>query len=1126
MKNFHQIRLFIGTAALLAAVVSAPAQLTVTTEAQTGTLPFTPSWTPATDHLLLGAAPTVAVGDFAGYGVGSTVTSLTQPNPPLTVYGYGTAGQTNFNMAGRDTGHLLQYNLDTSAAPNGFDLTNITVYGGWQDNGRAGQQYAILYATVQNPTNFIYLTNALYDPNSGQVATATRVTFASATGGAFVKNVAALQFVFNFTGFSSAINWGAGYTALTVQGVATAAVAGPGVVQTLATETGSSPFTPDWIPETPNLLATAAPPLVSGDSTGGGFTSGDPAVLTDGALGDTGSQTTFLAGGPSGASSLIYTLPNGVNGTDVTNIVVYTGWQDTGRDGQYYTVSYATVAAPSTYVPITTVFYLPEASDAVGNRVAIAMSDGTALASGVAKLKFDFAPANAASFDNAWQGYSEIVVQGSDSTTPPPPPSPVLTQDTSPAYVETYAGDQVVLTATFSNEPPVSLQWQQVVSSPAATNNISAGVVTVTNNNTVTSTLTLSNVALTDAGNYRLLALNATNVIAAPSYSTATPVVVGAVPAPVNNVIQFNTAESGLGPVSEVNLSADFYPTWSADTNNDLVLNFLTDGSGTTGTATAGTGDFSGTSQANGDPTILVDGDLGYMTYGASANYALVGCGVAPAGAAMTYTLNTNAAPYGLDITNITVYGGWPNSGRNEQKYQVFYSTVSAPDNYLSLGIFDYNPNNPNGYQSVTRTTLIPATGPLARGVARLQIFWNIQGAPPKGGWEGYSEVVVKGAASPNAPVLTQDTTPRTAEDVAGSQIIVTAAFTGATSYQWQKDSVDIPGATNATLVLDDLKTSDTATNSGYRVVASNAAGSVVSSACAVKVDPAPAAVGNVITSFAYQTLTGTVGPTWSTNQLASSILNNALPTDSAGDFADPDTNPENYHTAGDIYVLTDGNYGIFAVGGPAPAFATCGPGQGAGQYLTYTLPDSTYGYSITNIQIAGGWNDSGRDAQWYTVRYSTVDDPATFHSLAVVTVNPVVPPATESVVRTTLTPQNGLLVANVAAIYVDFTQPAGVENGWAGYSEISVFGAPSTTPPAPTLPTLDPVATAGGSLILTGSGGTPNATYAWLEATNLTPPVVWTTNLTGTLDGTGAFSNAIPIDAQAPAKFFKLQVP
>jgi hypothetical protein len=65
-----------------------------------------------------------------------------------------------------------------------------------------------------------------------------------------------------------------------------------------------------------------------------------------------------------------------------------------------------------------------------------------------------------------------------------------------------------------------------------------------------------------------------------------------------------------------------------------------------------------------------------------------------------------------------------------------------------------------------------------------------------------------------------------------------------------------------------------------------------------------------------------------------------------------------------------------------------------------------------------------------------------------------------------------------------------------------------------------------GGNLILTGAGGTPNNGYTWLVTTNLSAPINWTTNGTGMLDGTGSFSNAIPITATPPARFFKLRMP
>jgi len=74
--------------------------------------------------------------------------------------------------------------------------------------------------------------------------------------------------------------------------------------------------------------------------------------------------------------------------------------------------------------------------------------------------------------------------------------------------------------------------------------------------------------------------------------------------------------------------------------------------------------------------------------------------------------------------------------------------------------------------------------------------------------------------------------------------------------------------------------------------------------------------------------------------------------------------------------------------------------------------------------------------------------------------------------------------------------------------------------------PTFGMPKVSGGNLILTGTGGTPNSGYTWLVTTNLSVPVNWTTNSTGTLDGAGVFSNAIPVTASQLASFLKLRMP
>jgi len=66
-----------------------------------------------------------------------------------------------------------------------------------------------------------------------------------------------------------------------------------------------------------------------------------------------------------------------------------------------------------------------------------------------------------------------------------------------------------------------------------------------------------------------------------------------------------------------------------------------------------------------------------------------------------------------------------------------------------------------------------------------------------------------------------------------------------------------------------------------------------------------------------------------------------------------------------------------------------------------------------------------------------------------------------------------------------------------------------------------------GGNLIVTGSGGIAGGNYTWLTSTNVAAPAAqWTTNLVGTLDGSGSFSNALPVNTSEAARFFRLRAP
>jgi hypothetical protein len=1048
--------------------------------------------------LIAGASPIDESGNFTSEGNTPGVSALTDG-----VIGPVPGSYNIFAAGGSSAGNSVTYALPVQTY--GYNLTNITVYSGWGNGGRVGQAYTVLYSTVANPTVFIVLTNVSYSAgfsgNSPNNPISIQVQLSDSAGGIIASNVADIEFNFSSPSANDE-NGGTGYSEITVQGTpaGTSSVVASPILITGSVESGPANFTPTWTAETPDLIAGLSPTIADGDFTGGGYCSG-PSVLTDGAIGVSGDDTTFAACGYSAGTTLVYTLTNSPNGSDVTNIVVYSGWADNGRHGQYYNLSYSTANQPTVYIPLTTVFYLPaDTNGAPACRVAINTSTGTPLAQNVANVKFDFAtPPGASSFNNGWQGYSEIIVQGTNSAPPTNGPSPYLLQDTLPSYAETVVGDSVVFTAAYSNTPPASLQWLVIKSGvtntiPGATN----------------STLTLTNVQVSESGTYLLMATNPTDGTALPTYSTGAPLVVGNTPAAVNGIIVDYAGQT-------FSSSTNYFPaSWPVDTNDlNLTLGFQY-GSGE-GTLNYPAGGF-GIQGCDADPSIMSDGTIGSTT---SWPGDLCACGRIDYGAGyqLTYTLVTNSAADGLDITNITVFGGWPSAQHNEQDYQVLYSTVQSPGTFVPLVTASYLPADPSDSPSISRTILVPANGVLAHNVAALQFNWNLSPIP-ENGWGGYAQILVGGSPSIGlAPALTNDVTPNTASDVVGSQIILTAGFSGATSLQWQLNGTNVPGATSSTLTLNNLQLTD---SGNYSLMATNADGASYSSACVVTVNPVPAAVSNAIVSIAAQTSLATqFTPTWDPSQLINSLIYNVSPSASGnGSFTTPDGNGENANTP---VILTDGSWGYWDVNGDESTTTCIGSDAGAGNFVTYTLTGSANGYTITNIMSAGGWANDGRDQQAYTFYYSTVADPTNFIPLAVVNYLPSNPVGI-STTRATITPATGALATNVAAVMWSMFNPPSL-NGYEGYDELAVYGSPSG--PLFIAPSITSIYESGGNLIVSGTGGYPlNSSYTWLSTTNLSPPVVWTTNSTGTLDGTGSFSNSIPISATQKAKFFLLRIP
>ncbi len=845
---------------------------------------------------------------------------------------------------------------------------------------------------------------------------------------------------------------------------------------------GTNTFSPTWVLATNNLIGGKAPSSSAGDFTLLGAR-GIP-VLTDGTFGTLPAEgntnvevaTCGLIGSGAG-SSLVYTLPAASNGYDLTNVIVYGGWSDASRDQQHYSLFYSTVASPTNFDNlIAFVDFQPinTANAQSATRVTLTGTNGI-VARNVAALRFDFNVLVSA-VENGFTGYAEFQTFGQPSA-----PAPVLSVDTQPATASDVVGSQMIFVAAFRSDTPLSYQWRK---------NIGNGPVNIPG--ATNPTLTLNNLQLSDSGAYSVKASNAAD----SSFSRSSTLVVNPLPAPdASGVI--------VSPANQTGTGARFTPTWPIPAGSLIARSAPSAKVGNVGSFMA---------EGAGGLMLLTDGTYGAV--GSANNSTLATCGTST-GNSVTYTLNGSQS--GFDLTNIMVYAGWSDKGRDQQAYTISYSTVADPNNFIDLSSTDYNPDIATGISSADRVTFTSSTAaPLAANVARIKFdFTNPSG---ENGYSGYAELTILGSPSATVslpPVLMTDTLPATGSDVEGSEVTFTAVFSGKTpiTYQWRKDigggPVDIPGATSATLKLSNLTLSD---SGSYSVLAANSLGTAPSTPNNFTVNSAPTPANGILVADANQTSSGAAfSPTW-TIAPGSLLAGLAPSTVGGGNFAT--------EGAGGIVILTDGKFG--SVGAVNSTLASCG--VNAGTNLTYTLAGSASGYDLTRIVTYGGWGDNGRDEQHYTVSYSTVLDPATFVTLVSADYNPTVDANIPTADRITITSATTApLATNVSAVKFDFTNPAG-ENGWSGYAELSLFGVAST--PVKQL-TFESTTVTNGNLVMAGAGGTPGASYTVLESTNAAAPLSsWITNRIGVFDATGAFSTAIPIQKTAPAWFFTLRVP
>jgi len=588
-------------------------------------------------------------------------------------------------------------------ANTSYQSTRGLIATAWTNTGTAFNLDVVIPPNITAQI-FVPTTNAAAITESGvPAASSPGVSYAGVSNGCAIYNVGSGHYV-----------WTSPFQLPVV----------PGVIISTTNQTGTTgvSFTPSWgVVTNGSLIAGQAPASSAGDFSKEPFlgarsvnslTDGGSLTITTGGSTKTTSPNYVTCGsGNSAGSVVIYTLAGSTNGYDLTNIVVYGGWGDNGRDQQAYTVYYSTVAAPTNFNSLAIVSFNPAIANDLpsATRVAITYSTGV-LASNVAALKFDF---TSPSSENDYCGYAEITVFGSASA--PLLSAPTLVANPQPATATTVVGDQITFTAAFASAQAMAYQWQLI--SGGTTNNI----VGATN-----PTLTLTNLQLASSAAYRLVASNVLGV----AVSAPASLVVSNLPAAVNNVITTTATQSGLG-------TGTFTPVWTVVTNHSLIAGQAPAvASGDFSMEIAGRSVNSLTAGGSGSLTTIIT-PTGYTT---STNYVTCGDGTG-VGASVVYALAGSATGYNL--TNIVVYGGWADNGRDQQAYTLSYATVAAPDNFIPLTSVSFNPNNPANAQMATRVTLAPAVGALATNVAAVKFDFTTPSS--EHGFCGYSEITLFG---------------------------------------------------------------------------------------------------------------------------------------------------------------------------------------------------------------------------------------------------------------------------------------------------------------------------------------------------------------------------------------------
>ena len=148
----------------------------------------------------------------------------------------------------------------------------------------------------------------------------------------------------------------------------------------------------------------------------------------------------------------------------------------------------------------------------------------------------------------------------------------------------------------------------------------------------------------------------------------------------------------------------------------------------------------------NGVENGAIGGTVGNLTNGSFGTANAGGAHVIDGGS-ITFTLDTSINTFGYDLSGIDTYAGWNDSGRDNQKYTVSYSTVSSPGTFITIASINDSP-------AIAPLNKIAITDIGATGVGAIRFTFD---SPQENNGVGYKELDVFGTASvpePSAALL------------------------------------------------------------------------------------------------------------------------------------------------------------------------------------------------------------------------------------------------------------------------------------------------------------------------------------------------------------------------------------